>query len=702
MNELWQSELPLNLVQITVNPQHKRIFTEIFLTLEGALKDLNVPYQKSENALKADCLNILIGGTCFLPSEFSTFIAHKRYIVYQFEPLALDVGVLSRNLQYLNVLRNAEVIWDYSKSNIDFLEQHGIKRVIHVPLHYHADLTKLNHSVTQDIDVLFCGWLTPRRLKIIQSLKDQGLRVETPFGTYGSERDALIARAKIQLNMHQEDNLAILEEARLFYLLSNGCFVISEESDHNPYGTGVVFCKYEEIVITCLQYLKEAGSTRDEIAKMGQAFFSEQKMTYVLTHALIQTQALLRNPEQERIKQIFPRHAYYEQTRHDIAELIPTDAKTLLDIGCGSGQLGRFLKTRQDCHITGIEQEQLIAYQAATALDLVYCGDALVQLDKFPNAQFDVIILADILEHIADTDSVLQKIHSKLKQEGKLIISIPNVRHESIVNNLFQGNWQYQTEGILDRTHLRFFTLKSLVRTLINHDFFIEQTQAHCLNFAKNIPNGYSLENLPGNFLDEMQHYQYLLVCHIDRTKCFSFDGTPLTIRSRLYQAEYYLEIGMTQMAFELFQRIADSNYLGQEAYLAYIETARLGEKHSFLSKIDIIAYYLKAYEVMPTNTDTLYNLARLFRHQQAHHLAHLYASQAISLIRAKINSFNETSRYDWRILDEYAIASYWIGAYAESEKFNSLLLAGVNLPETELARIQDNLHWAVTKSIQK
>jgi len=134
---------------------------------------------------------------------------------------------------------------------------------------YHASLETVARREEPDIDVLFIGALSPRRRAILARLRALGVRVHTGFGVYGEECNRLIARARVVLNIHQHETLNQLEEVRLSFLLANRCFVISEIADVDPYGGGVVFAPYDQLVQRCTEYLAAGQAVRDAIAQRG-------------------------------------------------------------------------------------------------------------------------------------------------------------------------------------------------------------------------------------------------------------------------------------------------------------------------------------------------------------------------------------------------------------------------------------------------
>lgn len=159
---------------------------------------------------------------------------------------------------------------------------------------------------------------------------------------------------------------------------------------------------------------------------------------------------------------------YYGHFRPEIQELVPQEAKKILDVGCASGMLGKALKERQDCHVTGIEYVPQVAEEARSNLDLVFCGQVEDVMSQLPREHYDCIILADVLEHLREPWDVLQELMKYLAPDGVFVISLPNVRHWSVLKNLLEGNWRYLEAGVLDKTHLRFFTRSSIHEMLKN------------------------------------------------------------------------------------------------------------------------------------------------------------------------------------------------------------------------------------------
>lgn len=156
------------------------------------------------------------------------------------------------------------------------------------------------------------------------------------------------------------------------------------------------------------------------------------------------------------------RKGYHDLLRREILELIPDTAKSILDLGCGAGNLGKALKQRQDCRVFGIELNKEAGEIAKKNLDGVWI-DNLNRFDpSFSTVKYDCLVFADILEHLINPWTVLKKFVSVLADGGTIIASFPNIAHPWYISNLQQGLFRYEPAGVLDITHLRFFTKTSI------------------------------------------------------------------------------------------------------------------------------------------------------------------------------------------------------------------------------------------------
>jgi 2-polyprenyl-3-methyl-5-hydroxy-6-metoxy-1,4-benzoquinol methylase len=157
---------------------------------------------------------------------------------------------------------------------------------------------------------------------------------------------------------------------------------------------------------------------------------------------------------------------YYQKQRHEMMAYIPLEVKRTLEIGCGAGGFSMQIQSRSSAESWGVEYEPEAARLAAQKLHRVLAGSVEDALPQLPTQYFDCIIFNDVLEHLVDPYRVLASVQPLLNDQGVVVASIPNIRHwPEFVDFTLHGNWEYRRDGVLDRTHLRFFTKKSMLST---------------------------------------------------------------------------------------------------------------------------------------------------------------------------------------------------------------------------------------------
>ena len=160
---------------------------------------------------------------------------------------------------------------------------------------------------------------------------------------------------------------------------------------------------------------------------------------------------------------------YYESTRAEMIRYVPGNVRKTLEFGCGCGSFSELVKNAFNAECWGVEMDDRSVEIASEKLYRVIKGDATESLSKLPESHFDCVILNDILEHLDDPFYLLENVKSKLTREGVVIASIPNVRFWNNLRDLvWRGEWDYKEAGILDITHLRFFTYRSLLKMFQN------------------------------------------------------------------------------------------------------------------------------------------------------------------------------------------------------------------------------------------
>jgi 2-polyprenyl-3-methyl-5-hydroxy-6-metoxy-1,4-benzoquinol methylase len=165
---------------------------------------------------------------------------------------------------------------------------------------------------------------------------------------------------------------------------------------------------------------------------------------------------------------------YFQVERHEMLQYIPSESRTILDIGCGCGNFSELLKKSRSVEVWGVELDKQAADVAASKLDHVICAgfDNCLNL---PSQSFDCIVFNDVLEHMIDPFSALLYAKKLLRDGGVVVSSIPNVRYFATMwDLLIHKNWKYADWGVLDRTHLRFFTQCSIVATFSDLGYQVE------------------------------------------------------------------------------------------------------------------------------------------------------------------------------------------------------------------------------------
>ena len=167
-------------------------------------------------------------------------------------------------------------------------------------------------------------------------------------------------------------------------------------------------------------------------------------------------------------------YQYLDIPRAEMVEFIPEAARRVLDIGCGLGGFGRELKRRRaDVTVVGIESEADAAKIASERYDEVVVG---LFPDATPPGRYDCIVFNDVLEHMIDPWQALADAKPLLADDGAIVASIPNLRYWPVLRKLLlAGDFKYTTDGVLDRTHLRFFTRNSIADMVEGAGFAMSQ-----------------------------------------------------------------------------------------------------------------------------------------------------------------------------------------------------------------------------------
>lgn len=206
---------------------------------------------------------------------------------------------------------------------------------------------------------------------------------------------------------------------------------------------------------------------------------------------------------------------YAESKRAELYEFLPKEFKTVLDVGCGKGNFCVGIKQKYPgVSVWGIEPVNDYAQIAKNRCDCLFEARIEDCIDKLPKRYFDLISFNDVLEHLYDPKAVLENVAKSniLTHSGVVIASIPNVRYISnLYNLLIKKDWCYTKTGILDYTHIRFFTEKSMKRLFIDAGYKVDAING--LNKSERLVPLLILNILTLGTFADCKYYQFALTC---------------------------------------------------------------------------------------------------------------------------------------------------------------------------------------------
>jgi glycosyltransferase involved in cell wall biosynthesis len=259
---------------------HSEGLREVAETLLHGFRALGCAAELQVNGWDPQALNVVVGW--HLLEDARALALEGRGVLYNLEQMdALNEGLRNR----LITLSAHFEVWDYSRRNLDLLKAHGLKGTSrHLPIGMVPELTRIAPAATQDLDVLFYGSVNPRRAAILEALQAAGLKVHHAFGVYGAERDALIARAKVVLNLHFYE-ASIFEVVRVSYLLANRKAVVAEchgATEVDPdLREAVRLAPYDALVQACVELCRDDRARAELEARGHTAMVARREVDYL-------------------------------------------------------------------------------------------------------------------------------------------------------------------------------------------------------------------------------------------------------------------------------------------------------------------------------------------------------------------------------------------------------------------------------------
>jgi predicted TPR repeat methyltransferase len=211
--------------------------------------------------------------------------------------------------------------------------------------------------------------------------------------------------------------------------------------------------------------------------------------------------------------------SYFNVKRIEVLELIPKQCRRFLDIGCGTGATMQLIRERiPSAEITGVEINKSIRLPSSEKVISGDVNDQNIRNILVNNSPYDCILMLDILEHLVDPWETLNFIKSLLCKEGVIILSIPNIANLKVIAPLvFWDDFKYSEAGILDKTHLRFFTQKSGINLVESAGLIVSRIQSTGPSKISQIksPAGvaaYILSTVTLRLFERFIAHQYLIV----------------------------------------------------------------------------------------------------------------------------------------------------------------------------------------------
>ena len=333
------------------------------------------------------------------------------------------------------------------------------------------------------LDWSFVGnGVTPERVDLLNQLA-QAFPLHIAGNAYGDDLSKVYSSSRAVVNRSVRDDVNM----RVFEAMACGALLLTDRLSTES-GMDLLFAEHEHFLgyssideaVDQLRWSLEHPDERRVIARRGHSLVHAQHTYRHRMSALLENCLPILRSNVSATPPASASPNYYEYERPEVIAMIPTSARRVLELGCASGALAAALKRRQSCHVTGIEYVETAAQRAATRLDRVITGDCeTLDFDAlFQPGEFDCVVAADVLEHLRDPETVLGRLKPFLSHDATIVTSIPNIRNAGVLRSAVEGNWTYQEAGILDRTHLRFFTRREIDNMFSRLGYELDEQQS--------------------------------------------------------------------------------------------------------------------------------------------------------------------------------------------------------------------------------
>jgi 2-polyprenyl-3-methyl-5-hydroxy-6-metoxy-1,4-benzoquinol methylase len=392
----------------------------------------------------------------------------------------------------LEKARCFDLVFAAQRDGTTRLRQEGIASARWLPLACDPE-THGRQDVATEFDICFIGNLMPGPRTDLLRLIEQHFKSVYVGQAYFEEMARTYSASRIVFNRSVKNDVNM----RVFEALASGSLLMTNDLAENGqaelFRDGVHLATYRDghELLDKLRYYLRHDEVRGKIAAAGReealaGHTYRHRMEEILRVAAghrwpgrgnvaataVPTAAPFQGEKDGRLDT-----SYFDFARPEVLQLIPGSARCVLEIGCGAGRLGEALKERQTCEVVGVELNGDAAERAKQRLDRVVVGDVERLTLDFADGSFDCLVCADVLEHLVDPGGFLARARRWLKDNATVVASIPNVRHHSVVGSLIEGNWTYEPAGLLDNTHLHFFTRRDAQDLFMKAGYDVQTTQ---------------------------------------------------------------------------------------------------------------------------------------------------------------------------------------------------------------------------------
>ncbi len=497
----------------------------------------------------------------------------------------------------ITIARQFDVVFLAQKAQVPMFQEAGIANVCWLPLACSPELHDVG-PLERSYDVAYIGRIQAdpheRRARILERVRSQ-----FPNHRIGQQWPADMARtyaqSKIVVNAAVNHDLNM----RVFEAMAAGALLITDPADglSDLFQEGEHFVLYRDEVELCAlieRYLNDPVA-RERIARQGQEFVLAQHTYDQRMEQLLELASeAVRMPGGNQGESRYHYGGYYCSPRSELAAHIPPNTKRVLDIGCGAGAFGHSLKQRGVDEVIGIEIDERACALAEEVLDGVFVGDIERMELPFESAYFDCITLGDVLEHLIEPAAALRRLAPFLAPEGVVVASIPNARFCQVLRMLAEGRWKYEDAGILDRTHLRFFTAVEMQLLFRGAGYELLKMQPLSMLQTESLPRnddgGFTLGRLTVGPLDDAEYqdflvFQYLVVAK--KAPGSSLERARAALTGERFEEAYTIAVSADD-ADPIERNFIRGQALGRMGRLADAEAALREARDSSPERVDI------------------------------------------------------------------------------------------------------------------